>query len=158
NNTLNKPFDANPDWYWYSKYIKSKTLFELAKENGLTTASLLWPVTGRSSIDYNLPEIFCTKSWHNQLVMSILSGSLKYQLDLNKRFGHIRNGISQPPLDNFVQESAKYTILKYKPNLMLIHFTDVDAHRHYYGYNSVEANEALKRHDIRLGEIIDTLK
>ncbi|MDZ5010491.1 alkaline phosphatase family protein, partial [Clostridium perfringens] len=72
--------------------------------------------------------------------------------------GHIRNGNSQPPLDNYVQESAKYTILKYKPNLMLIHFTDVDAHRHYYGYNSVEANEALKRHDIRLGEIIDTLK
>lgn len=158
NNTLNKPFDTNPDWYWYSKYIKSKTLFELAKENDLTTASLLWPVTGRSNIDYNLPEIFCTKPWHNQLVMSILSGSLKYQLDLNKRFSHIRDGISQPALDNFVQESVKYTILKYKPNLMLIHFTDVDAHRHYHGYNSVEANEALKRHDVRLGEIIDTLK
>ena len=158
NNTLNKPYDTNPDWYWYKKYIKSKTLFDLAKENGLTTSALLWPVTGRSSIDYNLTEIFCTKPWHNQLVMSALSGSLRYQLDLNKKFGHIRKGISQPSLDNFVHESAKYTILKYKPNLMLIHFTDVDTNRHNFGYDSCEANEALKRHDLRLGEIINTLQ
>ena len=158
NNTLNKFSDINPNWYWYRKYIKTKTLYDLASEKGLTTAALLWPVAGRSRINYNLAEIFAPKPWQNQLVMSALAGSLKYQLDLNKRFGHLRNGLSQPALDNFVHESVKYTIDKYKPNLLLIHYTDVDTNRHYHGYNSKEANDALLRHDKRLGEIIKALK
>lgn len=158
NNTLNKFSDINPNWYWYRKYIKAPTLYDLAAEKGLTTAALLWPVSGRSSINYNLTEIFAPKPWQNQLVMSALSGSVKYQLDLNKRFGHLRHGLSQPSLDNFVHESAKYTIAKYKPNLLLIHYTDVDTNRHYHGYDSKEANEALIRHNERLGELINTLK
>lgn len=158
NNTINNFFDPNPNWYWYRNSIKSETLFDLAYKKGLTTAALLWPVCGRSTIDYNLTEIFPTKSWQNQLVMSAFSGNIKYQLELNKKFGHLRKGISQPYLDNFVHESALYTISKYKPNLMLIHYTDVDTNRHNYGYNSKEVNEALLRHDKRLGEIINVLK
>ncbi len=158
NNTLNKFSDVNPNWYWYRKYIKTNTLYDLASEKGLTTAALLWPVTGRSKINYNLTEIFAPKPWQNQIVMSALSGSVKYQLDLNKRFGHLRNGLSQPALDNFVHESVKYTISKYKPNLLLIHYTDVDTNRHNHGYDSKEANDALLRHNERLGEIIKTLK
>ena len=158
NNTLNKFSDTKPNWYWYRKYIKTKTLYDLAAEKGLSTAALLWPVSGRSSIKYNLTEIFAPKPYQNQLVMSALSGSIKYQLDLNKKFGHLRDGLSQPSLDNFVHESSKYTILKYKPNLLLIHYTDVDTNRHHYGYDSKEANDALIRHNERLGEIIDTLK
>lgn len=158
NNTLNKFSDLNPDWYWYRKYIKSKTIYDLAVEKGLTTASLLWPVSGRSKIKYNLTEIFAPKPWQNQLVMSAMSGSVSYQLDLNKKFGYLRKGLAQPELDNFVHESAKYTISKYKPNLLLIHYTDVDTNRHYHGYDSKEANDALIRHNERLGEIIETLK
>lgn len=158
NNTLNNFSDINPNWYWYRKYIKTKTLYDFAFEKGLTTAALLWPVTGRSNINYNLTEIFAPKRWQNQIVMSALSGSIKYQLDLNKRFGHLRNGLSQPALDNFVHESVKYTINKYKPNLLLIHYTDVDTNRHYHGYDSKEANDALLRHDARLGDIINVLK
>ena len=158
NNTLNKFSDINPNWYWYRKYIKTKTLYDLASEKGLTTAALLWPVAGRSNIKYNLTEIFAPKPWQNQLVMSALSGSIKYQLDLNKRFGYLRDGLSQPALDNFVHVSVKYTISKYKPNLLLIHYTDVDTNRHNYGYDSKEANAALLRHNKRLGEIIKTLK
>ena len=158
NNTLNNFSDINPNWYWYRKYIKTKTLYDLASEKGLTTAALLWPVSGRSSINYNLTEIFAPKPYQNQFVMSALSGCIKYQLDLNKRFGHLRNGLTQPNLDNFVHESAKYTISKYKPNLLLIHYTDVDTNRHNHGYDSKEANEALLRHNERLGEIIKTLK
>lgn len=158
NNTLNKFSDVNPNWYWYRKYIKTNTLYDLASEKGLTTAALLWPVTGRSNINYNLTEIFAPKPWQNQIIMSALSGSLKYQLDLNKRFGYLRDGLSQPALDNFVHESVKYTISKYKPNLLLIHYTDVDTNRHNHGYDSKESNDALLRHNKRLGEIIETLK
>lgn len=156
-NTKFKLGDNKPNWYWYSKDIKGETLYNLAHKSGLTTCSILWPVTGRSSITYNMPEIFCTKSYHNQIIMSALAGSIGYQLEINKLYGNIRQGIRQPYLDDFVLEATKYTINKYMPNLMLIHLTDVDTCRHEHGYNSTEANDALKRHDKRLGEILRAL-
>ncbi|MEN8433831.1 ectonucleotide pyrophosphatase/phosphodiesterase [Clostridium septicum] len=158
NNTLLQFGDENPNWYWYRKYIKKETIFDLAEKKGLKTCSILWPVTGRSKITYNMPEICCTKSWHNQIIMSALAGTISYQLPLNKKYGSLRKGISQPYLDNFSMEVAKDTIINRKPNLMLLHLVDVDSQRHYTGYKSKEVKEALIRHDKRLGEIIDTLK
>lgn len=157
-NTIFKMGDFVPDWYWYRKYLKGETIYDLAKKNGLKTCSLLWPVTARSGIDFCMPEIFPTKSYHNQMLMSATSGTVGFQLDLNKRFGNLRKGIEQPELDNFVVEAAKYTIKKHKPNLTLIHFTDVDTNRHHYGYSNSVIDDAFKRHDKRLGEIIDSLK
>ncbi|MBS5801330.1 MAG: alkaline phosphatase family protein, partial [Clostridiales bacterium] len=127
-------------------------------EKGLTTCSILWPVTGCSQITYNLPEIFPTKKWHHQLIMSGLAGSLNYQLEILKKFGHLRQGTKQPYLDDFVMAATKYTLLKYKPDLICVHLTDVDTHRHYTGYSSESSIQALYRHDKRLGEIIETLK
>lgn len=158
NNTVLKFKDKNPNWNWYGNKIKGENLFELAKKNGLTTASVVWPVTGKMKIDYNMPEIFETKPWHNQIIMSALAGSKAYQFSMNKKFGYLRKGTKEPYLDNFVTECAKETIKKYKPNLIMIHLIDVDSHRHDYGYESLEALEALKRHDIRVGEIIECLK
>lgn len=158
NNTKLEINEEKPDWYWYRKYIKGKTLYDLFNENGLTTAGIFWPVSARSSIKYNMPEIFPTKKWHKQLFMSATSGNLLYQLDINKRFGHIRKGVKEPELDDFSTEAAKYTIKKYKPNLLLLHLIDTDTHRHYNGYFSKEAKDSLKRQDRRLGEIINTLK
>lgn len=123
NNTLLEPSHSNPNWYWYAKAIKTPTLFDLAHEKGLTTCSILWPVTGCSQITYNLPEIFPTKKWHHQLIMSGLAGSLNYQLEILKKFGHLRQGTKQPYLDDFVMAATKYTLLKCKPDLICVHLT-----------------------------------
>lgn len=157
-NSLFKANDYKPNWYWYRKYLKGETIYDKAREAGFKTCSLLWPVTGRAKITYNMPEIFCTKPYHNQLIMSALAGGIKYQLEINKKFGHIRNGVKEPELDDFVLEATKYTIEKYSPNLMLIHLIDVDSHKHDYGVNSKEVKEALLRQDKRLGEILNSLK
>lgn len=124
----------------------------------MTTAGLLWPVAAGSRMDYYVPEIMVTRKWQNQILMNATNGPLFYQLDLNKRFGQLRNGIAQPQLDNFIQACALDTIYKYNPQLFLLHLTDVDANRHLYGVESKEAKEALKRHDKRLGEIVRALE
>jgi predicted AlkP superfamily pyrophosphatase or phosphodiesterase len=158
NNTLLQPGAASPDWYWYRDNIKGDTLFDKAIQANLTTAALLWPLTAKSRIKYNLPEIFPNRWWDNQIMVSLRNGSPFYQIDLNKKFGKLRKGLNQPQLDDFVLESSIYTIKKYKPNLMMIHFTDLDTQRHENGYSSKEALSALQRHDKRLGSIINTLK
>ena len=158
NNTVLDFKNDNPDWYWYRKYIKGDTIFDLAEKSGMKTCSILWPVTARSKITYNMPEIFCTKRYDNQILKSALAGSKIYQVNMNKKFGYLRQGMEEPYLDNFATEVAKKTIRELKPNLILLHLIDSDSQKHKYGIENKEVIESLKRHDERLGEIIESLK
>ncbi|MFD3448206.1 alkaline phosphatase family protein [Microbacteriaceae bacterium 4G12] len=158
NNTLIQPGSASPDWHWHRKSIQGTTLYDEAKRKQLKTAALLWPVTAKANIDYNMPEIFPNRPWQNQIFVSLLNGSPFYQWELNQKFGHIRNGLQQPALDDFTLAATIHTIQTKKPNLMLVHFTDLDTQRHYHGFSSPEAIAAVRRHDVRLGTIIDALK
>lgn len=153
NNTLLQPGRKTPDWLYKRKYINGRTLYDVAKKNGYTVASLLWPVTGGAKIDYNLPEIMVTRRFQNQVISCLRNGTPGYLLKLNSKFGSMRDGINQPALDNFVMASAEYTIKEHDPDLIFIHLTDVDTNRHIFGATAPEITEALKRHDERLGKI-----
>lgn len=158
NNTKLQPKRPNPDWLWHRKLIQSTTLYDEVMKRGWKVASLLWPVTAKSSIQYCVPEIFANRPWQNQVVVSASNGSLFYQLELYKHFGHMMDGIRQPALDNFVHASAIYTIDKYNPDMFLIHFTDLDTNRHIYGLDHAKSMDAMRRHDKRLGEILEALE
>ncbi|WP_446899271.1 ectonucleotide pyrophosphatase/phosphodiesterase [Clostridium sp. LBM24168] len=158
NNTLLQPSRKSPDWYWNRQYIKGDTIYDLAIDEGMKVAALLWPVTAKSRIQYNMPEIFANRFWQNQIVVSLLNGSPLFQFQLNRKFGSLRNGIKQPELDNFTHKSFLYTIKDKKTDITFVHYSDLDSMRHCNGFYSDEANAALSRHDKRLGEIIDTLK
>lgn len=157
-NTLLMPKEESPDWYWQRSYIKGTTLYDEAVKKGMKVAAFLWPVTARAKIQYNVPEIFANRPWSNQIMTSLFNGTPVFQAVLNKKFGHLRCGKRQPDLDNFVQASLLYTLREHMPDLTLVHFTDLDSHRHLFGVESDEAYEAMRRHDRRLGEIIAELK
>ncbi|WP_043933217.1 alkaline phosphatase family protein [Bacillus sp. EB01] len=158
NNKLVQPGRPSPDWYWHRHHIQGTTLYDEAKKAGMLTAALLWPVTARANIDYNLPEIFANRRFKHQIPVSLMNGTPLYQLELNSKFGNLRRGISQPYLDDFVLESTVHTILTKKPGLMLTHLVDLDSMRHYHGFSSEQAHAALHRHDERLGRILTAIK
>lgn len=158
NNTRLQPMRPDPDWMWQRKFVKGTTLYDEAIKKGWTVASLLWPVTAKSRVTYNLPEVFANRPWQNQILVSALNGSAAYELLLNQKFGHLRDGVRQPALDNFVHASALYTIAHYNPDMMMIHFTDVDTNRHIYGVDHPKIKDAFKRHDQRLGELMRALE
>lgn len=158
NNTLLQPNRISPDWYWQRSYIKAETFYDIAIKKGMKVAALLWPVTAKSNIQYNMPEIFANRSWQNQIIVSLLNGSPLYQILMNHKYGSIRKGISQPELDNFTHKCLIDTLINKKPDITMVHYTDLDTKRHYHGFYSEEAKNALNRHDKRLGEIIKALK
>ena len=158
-NTLLQPNRVNaPDWYWQRKYVKGDTIYDLAIRKGMTVGAFLWPVTGRSRIQYLLPEIFPNRIWDNQLLASLRTGSPIFILEILKRYRHLLNGIHQPYLDDFVTQSTIYTIKAKAPDLMLIHFTDLDSARHNHGVMSKEAHKAIDRLGDRFARIMTTLK
>ena len=157
NNHKVQPEKRKPDWLWQRRYIRGTTLYDEARKHGLRVAALLWPVTGRAKIRYNLPEVWANQPWENQISVSMGNGSPLYQIDLYRRFGHMIRGVSQPRLDNFVQASLLYTIRRFKPDVTFAHFTDVDSNRHIFGASALCIQDALQRHDRRLGELLSLL-
>ncbi|MDO1604804.1 ectonucleotide pyrophosphatase/phosphodiesterase [Lactobacillus sp. YT155] len=158
NNTKIQPKRNSPDWYWYQKDVKSPTLYDLAHQKQMTTAAFLWPVTAGSKITYNLAEIFPNRIWTNQVLVSLKASSPLFLLKMNHKYGHLRNGIKQPQLDDFITASAVDTLTNQQPNLTMIHLVDMDSMRHRYGVRSPEAMAALHRLDQRVGEIIEATK
>jgi len=146
-----------PDWYWFSKDVKVKTLYDVAKDEGYSIAALLWPTTGRANIDYNMPEIFSNRKWTSQLMVSLYAGTPGFQFKMVSKYDHLRDGKSQPALDHFTSAVTVDTILNEQPDMLLVHLTDLDSIRHLYGHDSQEAYKALDRHDERLGRFLDAL-
>lgn len=158
-NTLVQPNRVNePDWYWQRKYIKGDTIYDVAIKKGLKVGAFLWPVTAKSNIQYVLPEIFPNRKWDNQVLTSLRNGSPRFILDLFKRYRHLLNGIKQPHLDDFVTESVRHTLKTKAPEMMLVHFTDLDTVRHDHGVRSPEAYEAIDRLGSRFEKIVETLR
>lgn len=157
-NTLLQVNRRSPDWNWTRDKIKVDTFYDAAMRKGYTTCALLWPVTGKSKITYNLPEIFANRPWHHQIAVSLSNGTPSYLLDVNRRFGHLRNGKRQPELDSFVEACAHYTLKTHRPNVMMMHFVELDSMRHKYGYDSPEAKTALLSYDEKLSGLFRVLE
>lgn len=158
----NNPFqpfveEKDQNWFWYRDAIRVPTLYDLAKKKGLSTAGLLWPVSGKSSIRYNLPEIHALKG-ENQSLKVLKGGSPLFCLELELKYGRYRKGIKQPYLDDFTTLCAVDTIKRKKPNLLLAHLIDLDDAKHHFGTDSKEVKEAILRMDVRLGKIIKAIE
>lgn len=157
-NVLFQPKRNRPDWFWYRKYVKGDTFYELAEQNGIKTAALFWPVSAGAKIRYNMPEVLANRPWETQVTASLKAGSKAFQLDLFSKFAKYLNGISQPELDYFTHSSFLHTLRTKDAQLFLVHYTDLDTIRHYNGFHSAEADASLRRHACRLKEIIEVLK
>jgi len=154
-----QPFvkEADQRWFWYKKEIKVPAIYDCLKKHHLKSAGILWPVTGRTAIDYNLPEIRAIKN-ENQVVKILRNGSPLYCLGLEKKFGRFRKGIEQPYLDDFTTMCGVETIIKKKPNLLLMHLIDLDDAKHHHGTDSLEVEQAMIRMDKRLGDMIQAVE
>ena len=157
NNTCFQPERRNPDWMSDRGNIRGTTLYDEAIKRGDRVCALLWPVTGKSRITYNFPEIHANRPWQNLILKTMMDGSPRYVLGTLPHAMRELKGIQEPELDNFLEKVAVDTILRYNPELMLIHFLDVDAHRHRLGVGHPEIRRALKRLDGRIGAVLDAL-
>lgn len=159
NNTKIQPGRKSPDWFWYDRDIKVPTFQSLAKKNGYDILSIFWPVAaGSKDLKYNMPEIFANRWWKHQIPVSLANGSFGFQYRLNSKFGKMRNGIKEPELDNFSHSSFIYSLENYKADINMVHYIDLDSQRHEFGFDSTQANDALKRLDNRLGDVVAKLK
>ncbi len=158
NNTCLQPQYENPDWLSDRKYIRGTTLYDEAVRRGDRVCSLLWPTTGRSRIQYNIPEIHANRPWQNLIIKTVMDGSPFYVLGTLGHALRELKGVQEPELDNFLEKVAIDTIERYNPELLLVHFLEVDSCRHRLGLDHPEIRKALGRLDGRIGTIMEALE
>ena len=145
-------------WYWESKHIRVPTLFEKVREAGGSCCSIFWPVNCKNpSVRWLVPEVHPLPE-ENAVKKAMQYGSPLFCFSGQIRFGKMRRGIEEPELSDFSTALTADTIRRHKPDFTALHLIDTDTMRHHYGTFSREAKESLRRHDLRLKMLRETLE
>jgi predicted AlkP superfamily pyrophosphatase or phosphodiesterase len=136
--------------FWFAKDIQSPTIWDVAHQAGLVTATLSWPSTAESkTITWNVPEFW--------------SSVMGRQDDLVMK--HATPGLvdSPPPLDGpgwdgFVAQQSISIIRQHRPHLILIHYVETDKNQHKGGRDTADLPGALERIDGHIGRIRQAVK
>ncbi len=58
NTTFDPRRENQGGWYWYTEDIRVPTLWDAARQAGMTTASIQWPVSVGARVTWNIPEFW----------------------------------------------------------------------------------------------------
>ncbi len=145
-------------WTHFRESVKAKTIFDWAKEAGLTTAAVFWPVTGNDkNIDYLVNEYWPQTPDEGSAECFANSGSSPEVMEkivypnINLVIGQERK---HPYADTFVMACASAIIREFKPNLLMVHPAQVDSYRHGTGLFTERVTQGLYETDYWFGDIV----
>ena len=142
-------------WNWYAAQIRVPTLWQVAHEAGLRTASVGWPVSaGATDVDYLIPEYWRGPSPssavnpEDQMLMEALSRPDTLIQQLEPAAGPYMNGNDTSIHGDETKTRYALEILRrYKPALMTLHLSSLDDAQHAHGPFSAEADRDLEALD-----------
>lgn len=150
-------------WNWFRPANKSKSLFTAAKEAGMTTAAVFWPVTGNDpDIDYLVDEYWPQSPDETMREALLRAGTSEalYDAVVENRLGLLGGSPRpvHPQFDEFVVAVACDIIETYKPDLIALHPANVDAARHGNGVFSEPVTQSLDEVARMTQDVIDAAK
>jgi predicted AlkP superfamily pyrophosphatase or phosphodiesterase len=154
-NTPLDPFNRTREgWYWYAEDLKVPALWDVARQAGRTAAAVYWPVTVGAKLDVNFPEYRRIDTDDDvKLLRTMATPGLVEGIE--KQYGRIPG---TRLTDTNRAQAAAYIIEHHRPNLLLVHLTDLDGAQHGNGPASPEALKTLEQIDRHLGFIRDATR
>jgi predicted AlkP superfamily pyrophosphatase or phosphodiesterase len=153
------PLNQNNGGYrWYAEDIRVPTLWQLARQAGLRTALIHWPVTVGAQADLNIPEYWRASIPEDMKLIRALSTAGIFG-KIAEQFPTFKTDV--PPLelsDAVWTDAACYAIENQKPHLLLLHLAMVDHWEHEKGPFSAEANAATETADTQIARLISSAK
>ncbi len=139
--------------------IRVPTLYDIAHEQGMITAAIIWPATnGARTLDFAIPD-----SNRQEIHTKYTTPGLADELEKNNI--SIRNlgkwgwdHKVSAMRDSTYTDVAKYLFKRYEPHLIMMHFITPDGFEHDYGPHCEEAYWACENADDRVGELWDAIQ
>lgn len=159
NELLKRGLWPNDVWFGMKKDVKAPTLLDYARDLGLTTCSISWPVSGGADYTYNMPMIV-PYHYEGYEPEKYLKGTATDNLmdTYFWKYGRYRKG-SDRSLDLYTMAIAPDIIRDFgQPDVMLVKMCDLDSVRHTYGVYHEKTKEQLRKHDEELGVLLETIR
>lgn len=142
-------------WFWYAADNKARTLWEAAKDAGLSTGNVHWPVSvGAKSVTWNLPQIW--RSGHEddrKLLSALATDGLVSALEHD--CGPYADGVDESlGGDETRAKFAVRMIERDKPGFVTVYLTALDHEQHAEGPGSPKAVAVLERIDALVGKLV----
>ncbi len=142
------------DWYYSAKLIRCPTLTDVFADAGRSTAAVGWPVTVDARIDNNVPEKWDAADFNGTFIARSREASTPGLVDAaEKRFGFT---FDIKKLDEHRNLIAQHIVLTHPPDLLLIHYDDLDKKQHSLGPCVPEVFAVLEKIDALIGELLET--
>ena len=150
----------NASWHFDRADILVPTLWDAARAKKLSVAIVTWPSSYGADVDYLVPEDLSNAK---DVVERMKAGSTPGLFDSlagGRRpallpFGDPEAGI---PLDAMTAAFAREVVRRHKPDLLLLHFLDLDHREHIDGVGSPGACAALQRIDHHIAYVRDAYR
>lgn len=142
-------------WFWYANQIHVPTLWQVAHDAGLRTASIGWPVSvGVRSVDYLIPEYWRganvggSATVSDRELMAAISRPDNLLEEMQPRVGSYMKGNETTVVGDEIKTRYAIDILRtHKPALMTLHLSSLDETEHEHGPFSAEANQNIEAID-----------
>ena len=150
-----RPRSEGGDYYWTYDLMKTRSLWQAAKDAGLKTAAITWPVSVGAPVDYNLPEYFLARRGGAMDLEGIRSKATPGLVDeIAKEFP----SFPQQWMDDRTRTLATtYILRKYQPDLLTLHLVDLDAEEHEVGPFTQASKAILEYTDQLIGDIMQAM-
>ncbi|MEP7376057.1 MAG: ectonucleotide pyrophosphatase/phosphodiesterase [Chitinophagaceae bacterium] len=149
-------------WNWFTKDIKVPTLWQAIKQNGLTSSAVEWPVSVSDDITYNIPEIWNTKTPEDRITEVRKYATRGLIEEIEEHATGKLNGDNMNEeylsLDENAGRMAAYIFKTYKPNLLCVHFAEVDGMEHEFGREGDSVRLAVATADHAIGDILEAIE
>lgn len=148
----------NQPWHCMKSDVLVPTLLDYARERGLSTCSISWPVSGGAKYDLNMPMIvpYHYEGWEPE---QWLKGTATQKL-IDRYFYKHGRYIKGPDrsLDLLTMALTLDILEDYEqPDVMLVKMCDLDGSRHSYGMHNEHVQNQLRKHDEEFGSLIEAL-
>ena len=146
-------------WFGMKKDVKMPTLLDYAREAGMTTASLSWPVSAGADYTYNWPMIVPYHYQGNHPEDYLIGNATDNLLNAYFwKYGRFQKG-PESSLDLLTMSIAPDLIRDFgQPDVMLVKMCDLDTVRHIYGVYDPHTKIQLDKHDEEFGVILESIR
>ena len=159
NELLTRGCKSSDVWFGLKKDVKVPTLLDYAREYGLTTCSISWPVSAGADYTYNMPMIV-PYHYDGSHPEEYLYGNATDNL-MNaywEKYGKYMKGLDAS-LDKYTMAISPEIIKDFgQPDVMFVKMCDLDTVRHKNGVFNEEINKQLEKHDEELGILLEAIK
>lgn len=156
------PLASDGRWNWETSNIKARTIWDAAKEAGLTTAMIEWPVSVGAPVTWNIPEIWPVKDPGDRITETrkYSTAGLVEEIEQNATGILTRDNMNEEYLsmDENSGRMAAYIFQKYRPNILAVHFAEVDGSEHEQGRYGYKVKAAVGAVDRAIGGVLEAIE